>query len=109
MLNSTRVRHYQVIRDNDRKHLGGIAIKASYILLQVFDLALSLWGTSLGAHELNPVMRGLLTMPAQLLVIKLVIPLIIVWFVPSRFIIPAAVLLLAIIGWNIKELLLFSF
>jgi hypothetical protein len=101
---STEARYHSAIGKNDGKH--SLIVKASYVFLTQLDLLLSIFGASLGAHELNPLMRNLLTRPEQLIVIKVVIPFLIAWFVPSKLLIPAMVLLLAIIGWNLKELLL---
>jgi len=60
-----------------------------------------------GFEEMNPVMRGILGSPLEMLTFKLLIPIAIATFVPSKLLIPALILLLAIIGLNIKELMVF--
>ncbi len=83
-----------------------LTIKISYVLLHQIDLVLTVIAVSLGLSELNPLMRHLLATPLQLVLIKLVIPVLIAWFIPVRFLIPAAVFLFLIVIWNIKELLI---
>ncbi len=82
----------------------GLSIKVAYVLLHQADILLTTFAMASGFKELNPVMRALLDTPFQLLVFKLIIPLIIAWLVPARLLLPAIVLLLAIIGLNLREL-----
>ena len=105
MLHTTGERRRN-IWENDLRKPGGLAIKAAYVCLHQFDIVLTMTGLSLGAHELNPIMRGLLPLPAPLLAVKVLIPLVIAWLVPSKLLLPAMALLLVIIGWNVKELLM---
>ena len=83
-----------------------LALKASYVLLHQLDLMLTIVAVSLGFTELNPLMRALLNAPIQLIVIKVFIPLVIVWLIPNRLLIPAAAFLFLVVLWNVKELLL---
>lgn len=83
--------------------------KLSYLLLQVVDLCLTLVAVNIGFLELNPVMRGMLSTPVQLALMKLVIPFILIWLVPGRLLVPGILLLSAVVGWNIKELLFLLF
>jgi len=83
----------------------GLSLRVAYLLLHQADLLLTKFAVSTGFEELNPVIRGSLDAPVQLLVFKLIIPLIIVWLVPAKLLLPALVLLLVVIGWNLKELL----
>jgi len=94
---------------NDANEPAGRALKLSYLSLQQVDLVLTVLAVSLGFSELNPFMKGLLSVPLQLLLFKSVIPLLIAWFVPGRFLIPAIALIAGIVGWNVKELLLLMF
>lgn len=87
----------------------GTAEKASFVLLNQFDLALTVLAVSFGFSELNPFMRYLLNLPIVLLVVKLAIPLLIAWIIPGKFLLPAIALLALVILWNIKELLLLLF
>jgi hypothetical protein len=73
--------------------------------LQLADCLMTIFAVNAGFEEMNPVMRGLLGSPVQLVMFKLAIPVAIAWLVPSRLLIPALVLLLVIIGFNVKELL----
>jgi len=83
-----------------------ITLKISYITLQLVDLVLTLWAMNLGYLELNPFMKGMLASPLQLAVFKFAVPLLIVTFVPGKLLIPAIMLLAAVVGWNVKELFL---
>jgi hypothetical protein len=85
----------------------GLSLRVVYMALQLADCLMTILAVNAGFQELNPVMRGLLGSPVQLITFKLVIPLAIAWLVPARLLIPALVLLLAVIGLNVKELLLF--
>ena len=105
----TETRQYCPSWKRDRGCTWDLAVKASYILLHLFDLALTALAVSLGLAELNPLMRDLLASPLQLIVIKLAIPLLIAWLVPSKLLIPAILLLAVVVGWNVKELLVFFF
>ena len=83
-----------------------LALKASYVLLHQLDLVLTVVAVSLGYSELNPLMRALLSAPIQLIVIKVFIPLVIVWLCPNKLLLPATAFLALVVGWNIKELIL---
>lgn len=85
------------------------AKKVLFVLLNQLDLVLTSLALSLGLYELNPFMRNLVNAPFQLLVLKFAVPLLIAWLVPGKFLIPAIILLSLVVGWNVKELLLFLF
>ncbi len=85
----------------------GIAFRASYIVLQMADYLMTVFAKNAGFDEMNPVMRGMFGSPLEMLAFKLLIPLAIAILVPAKLLIPALVLLLAIIGLNIKELVVF--
>jgi len=91
--------------ESDAKLSSGIPIKVAYVLLHMADLMLTVVGVSLGFSEMNLIMRSLLAAPLQLLIVKLAIPILIAWFVPSKFLIPAIILLSLVVCWNMKELL----
>jgi len=82
----------------------GLSIKVAYVLLHQADILMTNFAISAGFKELNPVIRGLLDTPVQLLVFKLIIPLIIAWLVPAKLLLPALVLLLVVIGLNLTQL-----
>jgi hypothetical protein len=85
------------------------AEKASFVLLNQFDLILTVLAVYLGLSELNPFIKPLVHIPILLLVIKIAIPLLIAWLIPGRLLLPSIALLALIIVWNIKELLVFLF
>ena len=89
-----------------RYQLRGIWLKASYVFLHQLDLILTIFAVHYGLNELNPLMRDLLTSPLQLVVAKLIIPILIAWLVPGRLLIPAVIFLGLVILWNMKELFL---
>lgn len=83
--------------------------KVSFVFLNQCDLLLTIFATYLGFYEVNPLMRYLLTVPLLLVIMKLAIPLFIAWLAPGKLLIPSIILLLLLVGWNVKELLLFLF
>ena len=103
---SKEIRQYRPISENHAARSRGLGLKVSYVLLHQVDLILTLFAVSAGFSELNPVMRSLLHSPLQLFVVKLVIPLLIVWLIPSKFLIPAFALIALVVIWNVKEILL---
>ncbi|MFC2002513.1 DUF5658 family protein [Chloroflexota bacterium] len=98
--------HFRPSSESDRWCLPSIAVKASYVFLHQLDLILTVLAVSLGFSELNPLMRCLLTAPVQLVVIKVFIPLVIVWLTPNKLLIPATAFIALVVVWNVKELLL---
>ena len=84
----------------------GLSLRVAYMALQLIDCLMTVLAVNAGFEEMNPVMRGLLGSPVQLVTFKLIVPLAIAWLVPARLLLPALVLLLVIIGFNVKELLL---
>ena len=85
------------------------AEKASFILLNQFDLTLTILAIYLGFSELNPFIRQLVNIPVLLLIVKLAIPLLIAWLIPGKLLLPSIALLALVVIWNVKELLLFIF
>ena len=81
--------------------------KVAFILLNLFDLTLTVVAVYLGLSEINPVIRFLFQIPALLLVVKLGIPILLAWLIPGRLLIPAIALLVLAVIWNIKELIVF--
>jgi hypothetical protein len=84
----------------------GLSLRLAYVVLQLADLLMTRFAVNAGYEELNPIMRGFLDSPLQLVMLKLIAPLAIAWLVPARFLLPALLLLVAVIGFNITELLL---
>ena len=100
------VANYYLAEKRSRYQLRGIALKVSYVFLHQLDIVLTIFAMQHGLSELNPLMRGLLDSPLQLVVAKFVIPLLIAWFIPSKLLVPAVLLMCLVIGWNVKELFL---
>ena len=86
-----------------------LAVKASYVGLHHLDLMLTVFAASLGLYEMNPFMRAMLDAPLQLVLFKFMLPFIIAWFVPGKYLIPAGLLLIGVFIWNFKELLILAF
>lgn len=84
----------------------GLSLRIAYVVLQLADLLMTYFAVSAGHHEINPIMRGLLESPVQLVVFKPIIPLLIAWLIPARLLLPALILLVVVIGFNITELFL---
>ena len=106
-VNRTRPR-FSILKRHEES-FGGVALRVSYLSLQLLDLILTIFAVSIGLSELNPLMRNLLASLPQLLVAKLAIPLLIAWLVPSKLLIPAILLLTVVVGWDVKELIVFFF
>ena len=83
--------------------------KISFILLNQFDLTLTVLAISLGLTELNPFVRFLVEIPTLLIIVKLLIPVLIAWIMPGRVLLPSIALLSLVVAWNIKELIVFLF
>ncbi|MDD4858744.1 MAG: DUF5658 family protein [Dehalococcoidales bacterium] len=97
-------RYERLLRDANPTH--DIPLKVGYLFLQQADLLLTLAAVSAGFSELNPFMANLIHTPVDLLLFKLVLPVLLVLLVPGKWFLPAIVLLTLVVGWNIKELLL---
>lgn len=83
------------------------ASKIAFILLNLCDLSLTTLAISLGLTELNPFVRFLVEVPALLITVKLVIPVLIAWIMPGKLLWPSIALMTIIVLWNIKELVVF--
>ena len=92
---------HPVLADANRSDF---TLKISYLSLHLLDLMLTLFAVNLGFMELNPFIKGVLASPLQLVVIKFLIPLLIVRFIPAKLLIPGILLLSMVVSWNIKEL-----
>jgi len=106
---STRLKQLSYLVEASHYQSSDMMAKVAYVFLQLLDLILTLVGTSLGFSELNVVMRSILHNPFQLVMVKVVIPLVIARFVPGKYLIPAIVLLSLVVCWDIKQLLFLLF
>jgi len=109
VIRSTRLKKFSCLDETSRNPSSDMMAKVAYVFLQLLDLLLTLIGTSLGFSEMNIVMRSLLHSPLQLVMVKVVIPLVIARFVPGRYLVPAIALLLLVVCWDIKQLLFLWF
>jgi hypothetical protein len=101
----TQIRHYFTAAEFRK----GLSLRVAYMAFQLADCLMTVLAINSGFEEINPVMRGLLGSPVELITFKLIVPLAIAWLVPARLLIPALVLLLAVIGLNVKELFVFLY
>ncbi len=85
----------------------GTREKLAFIVLNWIDLSLTIFAMTIGANELNPVMRNLFNNPVYLYSAKLLIPTVLAWLLPSKALWPSIGLLIFIVVWNVKELVLF--
>ena len=106
---SKEAQQYCSIHESRVGHSRGIFVKVGYVFLHQLDLILTLSAVSAGLSELNPLIRSLLAAPLQLVAVKLVIPILIAWLVPSKLLLPAFVFLSLVVIWNMKEMLLLLF
>jgi hypothetical protein len=58
-----------------------------------------------GFVETNPLMLRLLARPGELLLVKVVAPLLIAWLAPSKLLLPAICFMMAVNGWHLTVLL----
>jgi hypothetical protein len=79
--------------------------KLLFVLLNQVDLLLTLVAVSWGLIELNPVISHAIGSPAEILLLKLIIPVIVAYLCPGKLLIPASALLCCVVGWDMKELL----
>jgi hypothetical protein len=84
-------------------------LKAVFLSLQLIDLTLTLVAARYGYPELNPFMKLSLDSLYKLAILKFFIPVLVSWFVPGRWLLPAIMLLAGVVGWNVKELILLAF
>jgi hypothetical protein len=83
--------------------------KLAFILLNWFDLILTMFALTIGANEMNPLMRGMFGAPILVYCAKIVIPMFFAWLLPGKVLIPSIGLLVLVAAWNIKELVIFFF
>jgi len=83
--------------------------KLAFIILNLLDLGLTLFALSIGAQELNPLMRIVVNSPVMLYSAKLAMPLLLAWLLPGKLLWPSIALLTFVIGWDTRELLLYFF
>ena len=86
-----------------------LVLKIAFLSLQVVDLVLTALAARYGWIELNPVMKASIDSTYKMAIFKFVIPVAISFFVPGRWLIPAILLMLMVVGWNVKELIMLVF
>jgi hypothetical protein len=79
--------------------------KVSFVVLNQVDLTLTLVAMHLGFDELNPFVVFLLKIPALLVLVKGILPLLIAWLMPGRLLWPSIAVLAGVAIWNVKELI----
>ena len=98
-----------IIARSRRRDKVDTVLKVVFLSLQLVDLVLTAIAARYGWLELNPVMKASLDSTYKLAIFKFGIPVLISWFVPGRWLIPAIMLLAMVVGWNIKELVMLAF
>jgi hypothetical protein len=98
---------YLVLKSRQRDTTDTL-LKVVFLSLQLIDFALTLIAARYGFPELNPFMKISLDSLYKLAVFKFFIPVLISWFVPGRWLLPAILLLGGVLGWNIRELILLA-
>jgi len=83
--------------------------KLAFIFLNAVDLCLTIFAASLGAQELNPIMRNMISSPYQIYAAKIAIPVFFAWLLPGKVLIPSIALLAFVVGWDIRQLLIYFF
>jgi hypothetical protein len=81
--------------------------KLIFVGLNLVDLVLTLFAISIGLKELNPFLITLSSNPFQMLFIKLLLPLFFAWLSPGKLLIPSIAFLTLVLGWNVKELIIY--
>jgi len=99
---------YIITQSRKRDKLDTI-LKVVFLALQLTDFALTLVAARCGYPELNPLLQSSVDSATKLAVFKFAIPVLISWFVPGRWLIPAILLLCGVVGWNVKELIALAF
>jgi len=99
---------YLIFKSQQRDRTDTV-LKAAFLSLQLVDLVLTLLAARYGYPELNPFVRTSLDSIYKLAIFKFAVPVLISWFVPGRWLVPAIILLLGVVGWNVKELIMLAF
>ncbi len=99
---------YLVLKSQQRDRTDTV-FKVAFLSLQLVDFVLTLVAARCGYPELNPFVRASLDSVYKLAIFKFAIPVLISWFVPGRWLVPAIILLLGVVGWNVKELIMLAF
>jgi hypothetical protein len=81
------------------------AEKVAFIALAEADLLLTVVAVFAGFTELNPFVKFLLAVPALLVLIKGILPVIIAWIIPGRLLWPSIAALGVVFALNVKELI----
>lgn len=101
---STGLLAYILTQGRKRDKLDTI-LKATFLGLQLTDFILTLVAARFGWAELNPVMQGSMNSLTTMAIFKFTVPVLISWFVPGRWLLPAILLLCGVLGWNVKEII----
>jgi hypothetical protein len=97
-----------IIARSRRRDKVDTALKVVFLSLQLIDLVLTALAARYGWLELNPVMKASVDSTYKLALFKFGVPILISWFVPGRWLIPAILLLLMVLGWNVREMIMLA-
>ena len=98
-----------IIARSRRRDKTDTVLKIIFLSLQFVDLLFTALAARYGWLELNPFMKASMDSTFKLAIFKFGIPVLISWFVPGRWLIPAIMLLVMVVGWNVKELIMLAF
>jgi hypothetical protein len=97
-----------ILTRSRRRDKVDLVLRIVFLSLQMLDLVLTALAARYGWIELNPVMKASMDSTYKLAIFKFVIPVAISFFVPGRWLLPAIMLLLMVLGWNVKELIMLA-
>jgi hypothetical protein len=98
---------YFIVQSRKRDKLDTI-LKVVFLSLQLVDFVLTMLAARFGWLELNPLLQGSPDFVTKLAIFKFAIPVLISWFVPGRWLIPAILLLVGVVGWNVAGLIMLA-
>jgi hypothetical protein len=81
--------------------------KLAFIILNLIDMGLTIFASTLGAHEINPIMRAAAQSPYLLYLVKLGFPLLWAWLAPGKLLLPSIALLVLVVGWDVHQLVIY--
>jgi hypothetical protein len=100
--------HYIIVKSQQRDKTDFV-LRVAFLVLQLIDFGLTMAAARCGYPELNPLVKLSADSVYKLAIFKFLVPVIISWFVPGRWLFPSILILGCVVGWNIKELIMLVF
>ena len=82
------------------------AEKVAFIALAEADLLMTVVAVFAGFTEINPFVKFMLAVPALLVLVKGVMPVLIAWAFPGRLLWPSIAALGVVVALNVRELII---